>query len=74
MASLLSDLIKTRLKNLYPPRYRLICMVTIMERKEQASRMASLCCWDKDMDTFAEHTFEKGDYIVSCICYGVYKE
>lgn len=74
MGGLIADLIKTKVKHLYPPRYRLICIVSIVETKQQSIRIASRGLWDTSRDKVIEYCYSNGEMDVLCMVYAIYKE
>jgi len=73
-ATFLTETIKTKIKKFYGPRYRLICILNILQNNGQALRMASRCCWDSDKDNFTECIFEGDKFTVTCVVYGIFLE
>ncbi|KAJ8306373.1 hypothetical protein KUTeg_016918 [Tegillarca granosa] len=59
---ILSDDIKKRVKELGYPRYKIVCILTLGEIKDQCAAVTSRCTWDPKVDNYASHTF-KSKYI-----------
>ncbi|KAL3868897.1 hypothetical protein ACJMK2_041653 [Sinanodonta woodiana] len=72
LAQNLSDVIKTRVKDLGYPRYKLICTVTIGQKTNQGMQMASRCLWNKDLDSFAEARYSKDELYAVAVVYATY--
>ena len=70
----LSEIIKSRVKELNYDRYKIVCMVTIGQLKEQGLRMGSRCCWDAKRDTFATASFKNKSLFAVASVWGVYYE
>lgn len=74
MAKTLAEIIKSRVKELGYERYKLVCMVSIGQLKEQGFRMGSRCCWDAKWDTFASSSFKNKTLFAIATVWGVYYE
>ena len=70
----LSEIIKSRVKELEYERYKIVCVVTIGKLKDQGLRMASRCCWDPNWDTFATGSFKNKTLYAVASVWGVYYE
>lgn len=53
-------------------RYKLICIVSIVQNTQQGCHKASRCLWDKKVDRIATHTHETPNSIVIATLYGIY--
>lgn len=73
-AVLLADQLTQRAKELGIPRYRFVSLVFLGSSARAAVSMASRCVWDKNTDTFAEHTYEKDGLYATAVIYGIYTE
>ena len=74
MVLTLTEIIKNRVKDLNYQRYKIVCMVSIGELKNQGLRMGSRCCWDAKWDTFAMGSFTNKNLFATGIVWGVYYE
>lgn len=70
----LSEIIKGRVKELEYLRYKIVCMVSIGQLKEQGFRMGSRCCWDPKLDTFATASYKNKTLFAIGSVWGVYYE
>lgn len=70
----LSEKINEKVKELDFPRYKLVCNVIIMEKKDQGVNVASRCIWNQQTDNFASYTYKNGAAIVVAYVHGVYLE
>lgn len=70
----LSEIIKSRVKDLNYQSYKLICVVSIGELKDQGFRMGSRCCWDSKWDSFATGSFKNKSLFAIGSVWGVYYE
>lgn len=70
----LSEIIKSRIKDLNYQSYKIICVVTIGELKDQGFRMGSRCCWDPKWDNFATGNFKNKSLFAIGSVWGVYYE
>ncbi len=70
----LSEIIKSRVKELSYPSYKLVCMVSIGELKDQGFRMGSRCCWDPKWDNFATGNYKNKSLFAIGTVWGVYYE
>ena len=55
----LSEIIKSKVKDCQYERYKIVCLVTIGQLKEEGLRIASRCVWDPKWDTFATSTYTR---------------
>ncbi|KAL4235687.1 Tctex1 domain-containing protein 2 [Mactra antiquata] len=72
LTQMLTDLIKTRVKDMGFNRYKYIVTVTIGQNCNQGIQVVSRCLWNKDTDNYAEAHFNKnGLYAVASVyaCY-----
>ncbi|XP_045161017.1 dynein light chain Tctex-type 5-A-like [Mercenaria mercenaria] len=70
----LSDEIKDRVKLLGYDRYKIVCIMALCQRSEQAAVCSSRCILDKANDTYATYTFKNESLICSATVYGIYRE
>jgi len=69
-----ADRIKERVKKLFLPRYKFICLVHMGQVGQQTMRVASRCSWDTRVDNFAEHLYVNNTLWAVGLVYGVYYE
>lgn len=74
LAQNLSEVIKSRVKDMNLPRYKIVCNVTIGQDGNQGMRVASRCLWDKETDGFAEAIYNKGSMYAVATLYAFYYE
>ncbi|KAK2156927.1 hypothetical protein LSH36_202g08009 [Paralvinella palmiformis] len=74
LSSELSALIKSRVKELGFPRYKLICLVSIGENTGQGVAIASRCLWNTNTDNFASVTYRNKELFAVVTVYGLYFE
>ena len=72
MVKNLSDVIKSRVKGLGYPRYKIICSVTIGQVANQSLQFASRCLWSEDRDNFACGSYQSGTLFCTALVYGIY--
>ena len=72
MVKNLSDVIKSRVKGLGFPRYKVICSVTIGQVAQQSLQLASRCLWSEDSDNFACGTYQNASLFCTALVYGIY--
>ena len=70
----LSHTICERVKLLGFYRYKIICVVYIGEKKDQAVRVASRFVWDEKHDNWVDAVYEGPDMYAVAVVYGVYHE
>jgi len=70
----LSNDIKTAVKELAIPRYKLIVQVVIGEQASQGVRVASKCLWDVSADNWASYTFNNQSIFAVGMVFGCYFE
>ncbi|KAH3850414.1 dynein light chain Tctex-type protein 2B-like [Dreissena polymorpha] len=72
LSQMLTDLIKSRVKDMGFQRYKYIVTVTIGQDSNHGVRVVSRCLWNKDTDNYAEASYNKnGLYAVAAVyaCY-----
>ena len=74
MSRTLADAIKEQVKYLPFTRYKIICIVTIGQKRGQSVRIASQCVWDERFDNFAHYSFEIADIHATGMVYGIFCE
>ncbi|XP_007420300.2 tctex1 domain-containing protein 4 [Python bivittatus] len=70
----LSDLIRSRVKDLTPPRYKLVCNVFLGQLGNQGLHIASRSLWDVENDSFASATFTNSSLFAVVTVHGLYYE
>lgn len=70
----LSEIIKSRVKDLCYQNYKLVCVVSIGELKDQGFRMGSRCCWDPKWDNFATGSYKNKSLFAIGTVWGLYYE
>ncbi|XP_052247358.1 dynein light chain Tctex-type 5-B-like isoform X2 [Dreissena polymorpha] len=66
--------IKSKVKALEFPRYKIVCNVVMTENKRQGLEIASRCVWNHSTDNFASYTYRNATLIAMANVYGVYFE
>ncbi|XP_026353246.1 dynein light chain Tctex-type 5 [Ursus arctos] len=74
MAKTISEVIKTQVKDLMIPRYKLIVVVHIGQLKSQSILIGSRCLWDPKSDTFSSYVFRNSSLSALASVYAVYFE
>ena len=69
-----ADRIKEKVKKLFLPRYKFICLVHMGQVGQQTMRVASRCSWDTRVDNFAEYLYVNNTLWAVGLVYGVYYE
>ncbi|XP_065057924.1 dynein light chain Tctex-type 5-like isoform X2 [Rhopilema esculentum] len=69
-----ADIIKEKVKRLFLPRYKFICLVHMGQIGQQSMRVASRCSWDTRVDDFAEYCYMNGTLWAVGLVYGIYCE
>ncbi|XP_006006300.2 dynein light chain Tctex-type 4 [Latimeria chalumnae] len=70
----LSEIIRSKVKEATPPRYRLVCQVILGQRKDQGVRIASRCLWDPENDNFATASYTNASLFAVVTVHGLYYE
>ncbi|XP_028667058.1 dynein light chain Tctex-type 4-like [Erpetoichthys calabaricus] len=74
LAQDLSDDIKRMVKKITPPRYKLVCVVTVGKKEKEAAVVASRCLWDTHADSFTSYTYENQSLFCVATIFAVYFE
>ncbi|XP_043941694.1 dynein light chain Tctex-type 4 [Protopterus annectens] len=74
MAQSLSDILRRKVKDLIPPRYKLVCSVILGQINNQGMRIASRCLWDPENDSFASAIFSNTSIFAVVTVHGLYCE
>nr|XP_004411921.2 PREDICTED: tctex1 domain-containing protein 1 [Odobenus rosmarus divergens] len=72
MTKTISEVIKTQVKDLMIPRYKLIVIVHIGQLKSQSILIGSRCLWDPKSDTFSSYVFRNSSLFALASVYAVY--
>ncbi|XP_076441197.1 dynein light chain Tctex-type 5-like [Babylonia areolata] len=68
----LADAIKTRVKELGHPRYKIVTNVAIGQAGDATLAFASRCVWNDSFDSFAEYTFRNGSLYAVGLVHALY--
>ncbi|XP_004841554.1 tctex1 domain-containing protein 1 [Heterocephalus glaber] len=74
MTKTLSEVIKTQVKELMIPRYKLIVVTHIGQLKDQSLFIGSRCLWDPKSDTVSSYIFRNSSLFALASVYAVYSE
>uniref|UniRef100_UPI00398F7B8C dynein light chain Tctex-type 5-like n=1 Tax=Pristiophorus japonicus TaxID=55135 RepID=UPI00398F7B8C len=74
LAKEMSEEIKEFAKVDLPPRYKLVCIVTLGERSNEDALLTSRALWDSHADTFVSHCYENGTVFCAASIFAVYCE
>ncbi|NXT90163.1 TC1D4 protein, partial [Anhinga rufa] len=74
LAQSLAELLRSRAKEVVPPRYKLVCHVLLGQRGQQSLLVASRALWDPESDSFASATFSNASLFAVATVHGVYFE
>ncbi|XP_075280305.1 dynein light chain Tctex-type 4 [Opisthocomus hoazin] len=74
LAQSLAELLRSRAKEVLPPRYKLVCQVLLGQRGQQSLLVASRALWDPESDSFASATFSNTSLFAVATAHGVYFE
>lgn len=67
-------LIKEKVKSLLCPRYKLVVVVHIGEKKGQGIRITSRCAWNENFDDFVTVSFTNSSLFAQATVYALYVE
>ena len=67
-------MIKEQVKSLQFSRYKIISIVSVVQKRGQSVTMASRSVWDPRFDSYAQYSFEGEDLFAIGIVYGIYFE
>ncbi|XP_021260759.1 tctex1 domain-containing protein 4 [Numida meleagris] len=70
----LAELLRGRVKEVVPPRFKLVCHVLLTQRGQQSMLVASRALWDPESDSFASATFHNASLFAVATVHGVYFE
>lgn len=71
MCKILSEEIKQKVKQLNFDRYKIVCNVTIGQKKDQSVVTSSRCVWDDKLDNYASYAFQNEHIFCTAIVFGV---
>ena len=74
MSENLAEQIKTAVKGLSIPSYKVVVQVIIGEISGQGIRVASKCLWDENNDNYASFTYQNESLFTTGIVFGIYYE
>ncbi|XP_009877186.1 PREDICTED: tctex1 domain-containing protein 4, partial [Apaloderma vittatum] len=74
LAQSLAELLQNRVKEVVPPRYKMVCQVVLGQQGQQSLLVASQALWDPESDSFASATFSSASIFAVAIVHGVYFE
>ncbi|NWH78265.1 TC1D4 protein, partial [Piaya cayana] len=74
LAQSLAELLQNRVKEVVPPRYKLVCHVLLGQQGQQSLLVASRALWDPESDSFASTTFSNTSLFAVATVHGVYFE
>ncbi|XP_021535647.1 dynein light chain Tctex-type 5 [Neomonachus schauinslandi] len=74
MTKTISEVIKTQVKDLMIPRYKLIVIVHIGQLNSQSILIGSRCLWDPKSDTFSSYVFRNSSLFALASVYAIYFE
>ncbi|XP_051161635.1 dynein light chain Tctex-type 5-like isoform X1 [Leptopilina boulardi] len=66
--------IRNRVEMLEFDRYKIVVVVTIVEKENQGITSSMACVWDSQRDNYAKYVLETLTFIAYCCVYGVYCE
>ncbi|KAJ7332798.1 hypothetical protein JRQ81_014978 [Phrynocephalus forsythii] len=70
----LSDMIRNKVKDITPLRYKLVCNVFLGQKANQGLHIASRSLWDVENDNFASATFTNSSIFAVATVHGLYFE
>ncbi|XP_047728432.1 dynein light chain Tctex-type 4 [Prionailurus viverrinus] len=74
LAQELCELVRVRLREISPPRYKLVCSVVLGPRAGQGVHVVSRALWDTECDGLASAAFTNGSLFAVAIVHGLYYE
>ncbi|XP_012681175.2 dynein light chain Tctex-type 5-A [Clupea harengus] len=74
LSLILADLVRGKIKDTCPPRYKLVCQVVIGQNSNQSLAVASRGLLDSSRDDFAAATFQNNSLFTVAVVYGSYYE
>ncbi|NWH56634.1 TC1D4 protein, partial [Geococcyx californianus] len=74
LAQSLAELLRSRVKEVMPLRYKVVCHVLLGQQGQQSLLVASRALWDPETDSFASTTFSNSSLFAVATVHGVYFE
>ncbi|KAG7227239.1 hypothetical protein INR49_013899 [Caranx melampygus] len=74
MTKTICEVIRTRVKDLMIPRYKIVVLVHIGQLSGQSMQINTRCLWDASNDTFASYSFKNSSLFGLATVYAVYFE
>ncbi|XP_068098632.1 dynein light chain Tctex-type 4 [Hyperolius riggenbachi] len=70
----LSDIIRSKIKEQCPGRYKLVCNVFLGQKSSQGVNVVSRSLWDPQQDNFASASFSNANLFAIAMVHGLYYE
>lgn len=70
----LAEEFKNKVKEFGYERYKVVALVSLSEKREQAVSLVSRCVWDPRFDSFAQFTHSTPQFTCTALIFGVYRE
>ena len=74
MTKTVSEVIRSRVKDLNLRRYKLVSLVYIGQLANQGIKLGSRCLWDPSNDNFSSYSYQNGSLFAVATVYGIYLE
>ncbi|XP_078285723.1 dynein light chain Tctex-type 5-like [Rhinoraja longicauda] len=74
LAKEMSEKIKEFAKTAMPPRYKLVCVVTVGQQGQEDALLTSRALWDPHADTFVSHSYENSTMFCVASIFALYCE
>lgn len=74
LSKILTSECKDEVKKLEFARYKIICVVTLGEKRDQSVGLSSLCVWNTDTDNMASYSWENSQCFCNVTVYGIYHD
>ena len=74
MSKIMTDEIKNKVKSLQFFRYKIVCLVTLGESRDQSMMSSSLCCWDPTVDRHVTYKWTSPELYCTATVYAIYYE
>ncbi|XP_077981554.1 dynein light chain Tctex-type 5-B-like [Glandiceps talaboti] len=74
LSKTISQEIKLRIKDLHYDRFKIVCTVSIGEKKSQDVLIGSRCVWDQERDDFASASYTNSSLFAIAVVYALYYE
>ena len=66
--------IRSKVREMVTPRYKIICLIHIGQRNNQALRIGSRCLWNAQYDNYTSSIFSNTSLFAVASVYGVFFE